>query len=55
MLIFFCFNDYDMVLFFLFIYLLTASGLSCSMWDLSLQRAGFSLVVAHGLQSTGAL
>ena len=42
---------------YLFIYL-AALGLSCgrqdlccSMWDLSLQCAGFSLVVAHRLQS----
>ena len=28
-------------------------GLSCSMWDLSLQSMDFSLVVAHGLKSTG--
>ena len=28
-------------------------GLSCSTWDLSLQSMDFSLVVAHGLKSTG--
>ena len=39
-----------------FFFYLAASGLSCGMWNLSLQcvgsslrRAGFSLVVAHGL------
>ena len=44
----------------LFIYL-AASGLSCTMrdlccgmWDVSLQHAGFSLVVACGLQSIQA-
>ena len=42
-----------MYLFLLFIYL-AASGLSCSTWDLSLRRSGFSLVVAPGLQSTQA-
>ena len=29
-------------------------GLHCGMWDLSLRRVGFSLVVAHGLSCTVA-
>ena len=39
----------------IFIYLLAASGLSCSTWDLSLWQASFSPVVAHGLQGMWAL
>ena len=40
----------DMDMFFKFIYLILAAlGLSCGTWDLLLQHAGFSLVVARGL------
>ena len=47
---------YLFILFIYFIYILAASGLSCGTWDLSLRRAGFSLVVACGfsLSSCGA-
>ena len=34
---------------------LAALGVSFRMWDLSLWRVGFSLVVAHGLQGAWAL
>ena len=60
-----CGNDPYAVSYFLFfkkiLIYLAASGLSCGMWDLccsmlclSLHHVGFSLVVAHGLQSVRA-
>ena len=58
--LFFIFKD-SLLNIYLFVYLLAASGLSCRMWDLPLQRAGsslrcagFSLVVVCGLQSAQA-
>ena len=66
----FKFFAYIQIQLFLFIYLVSqfvylfiqlvsqlvmaVSGLSFGTWDLSLQRMGFSLVVAHGLSSCGA-
>ena len=40
--------------FFFFFFNVAVSGLSCGTQALSLQHAGFSLGVAHGLQSTRA-
>ena len=37
---------------FIYLFILAASGLSCGTWHLSLQRAGFSLVVVCGLLSS---
>ena len=54
-------RHYNNIFIYSFIYFLAASGLSCGMWDLSLQcvgsslqHMGFSLVVARGLQSAQA-
>ena len=55
----FYYRHFFLDLLFLFIYLfylfLAALGVSFRMWDLSLWRVGFSLVVAHGLQGAWAL
>ena len=49
-----CYTVFKKIFIYLFILFLALSGLSCSMWDLSLQCMGLSLVVARELQSAWA-